>query len=91
MTSVTVAGAGGTSSAPASLAISPQIGRVAVNLAPLPPNAVVATSGLPPGINIATASDATFKTELQDFKGGIKFELGGNMKPILPTSSDVAK
>jgi len=52
---------------------------------------VVATSGLPPGINIATASDATFKTELQDFKGGIKFELGRNMKPILPTSSDVAK
>ena len=91
MTSVTVAGAGGTSPAPASLAISPQIGRVAVNLAPLPPNAVVATSGLPPGINIAAASDATFKTELQDFKGGIKFELGRNMKPILPTSSDVAK
>ena len=95
MTSVTVAGApGGTPTSVAgapSLAIAPQIGRVAVNLAPLPPNAVVATSGLPPGINIATTSDATFKTELQDFKGGIKFELGRNMKPILPTSSDVAK
>lgn len=92
MTSVTVAGPTSVAAgAPTSLAIAPQIGRVAVNLAPLPPNAVVATSGLPPGINIATASDATFKTELQDFKGGIKFELGRNMKPILPTSSDVAK
>lgn len=92
MTSVTVAGGGtSTSVAPTSLAIAPQIGRVAVNLAPLPPNAVVATSALPPGINIATTSDATFKTELQDFKGGIKFELGRNMKPILPTSSDIAK
>lgn len=97
MTSVTVAtaGAGGTSvssvaGAPG-LSLAPQIGRVAVNLAPLPPNAVLATSGLPPGINIATTSDATFKTELQDFKGGIKFELGRNMKPILPTSSDVGK
>ena len=90
-TAVTVAGGGG-GPAPPNLTLTPQLGRVAVNLAPLPPTAtMVAATSLPPGINIATTSDASFKTDIQDFKGGIKFELGRNMKPILPSGGEVSK
>jgi hypothetical protein len=85
-TSVTMA------TAPPNLTLPPQLSRVAVNLAPLPPNAtMVATTGLPPGIHMATTSDASFKTDIQNFKGGIKFEPGRNMKPILPTGSEMSK
>jgi hypothetical protein len=52
---------------------------------------------LTPTVNLSTLQPGTsvvipesFKTDIQDFKGGIKFELGSKIKPIhLPTGSDL--
>jgi len=43
---------------------------------------------LPPGGVVIPES---FKTDIQDFKGGIKFELGRKIKHILPSGSEVTK
>lgn len=43
---------------------------------------------LPPGGVVIPES---FKTDIQDFKGGIKFELGRKIKHILPSGSEVMK
>jgi len=48
-----------------------------LNLTPLPPGGVVIPE--------------SFKTDIQDFKGGIKFELGRKIKHILPSGSEVTK
>ena len=45
-----------------------------VNLNPLPPGTQIATNNGTVPINIA-AADGSFRTDIQDFKGGIKFEL----------------
>ena len=43
---------------------------------------------LPPGGVVIPES---FKTDIQDFKGGIKFELGRKIKHILPSGGEVSK
>lgn len=43
---------------------------------------------LPPGGVVIPES---FKTDIQDFKGGIKFELGRKIKHILPSGNEVTK
>ena len=48
-----------------------------VNLTTLPPGGVVIPE--------------SFKTDIQDFKGGIKFELGRKIKHILPSGSEVTQ
>lgn len=50
-------------------------GPGSVNLTTLPPGGVVIPE--------------SFKTDIQDFKGGIKFELGRKIKHILPSGSEV--
>ncbi len=57
-----------------------------VNLATLAPGTSMAVP-----ISIAAVSESTFKTDIQDFKGGIKFELGRKIKHILPSGSEVSK
>jgi len=52
-------------------------GTGGVNLTTLPPGGVVIPE--------------SFKTDIQDFKGGIKFELGRKIKHILPSGSEVSK
>ena len=58
------------------------------------PSAAFATIGTPTTvnlnqpINIAAPSEASFKTDIQDFKGGIQFELGRKMKAILPSAGN---
>ena len=55
----------------------PGSGGGGLNLTPLPPGGVVIPE--------------SFKTDIQDFKGGIKFELGRKIKHILPSGSEVTK
>lgn len=45
----------------------------------------IATSGIQSATSHFVVQDA-FKTDIQDFKGGIKFELGRNIHQILPQS-----
>ena len=52
-------------------------GNGGLNLTTLPPGGVVIPE--------------SFKTDIQDFKGGIKFELGRKIKHILPSGSEVSK
>ena len=52
-------------------------GTGGVNLTTLPPGGVVIPE--------------SFKTDIQDFKGGIKFELGRKIKHILPSGGEVSK
>ena len=46
---------------------------------------------LQPGGHITGSVPESFKTDIQDFKGGIKFELGRKIKHILPSGSEVSK
>lgn len=51
--------------------------------------ASASTAGVDAGVS--AIQQQSFKTELQDFKGGIKFELGRNIKHILPSGNEVSK
>ena len=46
---------------------------------------------LQPGGHVTGSVPESFKTDIQDFKGGIKFELGRKIKHILPSGSEVSK
>ena len=46
---------------------------------------------LQPGGHLTGSVPESFKTDIQDFKGGIKFELGRKIKHILPSGSEVSK
>jgi hypothetical protein len=46
---------------------------------------------LQPGGHVSGSVPESFKTDIQDFKGGIKFELGRKIKHILPSGSEVSK
>lgn len=46
---------------------------------------------LQPGGHVTGSVPESFKTDIQDFKGGIKFNLGGKIKHILPSGSEVSK
>ena len=64
-----------------------------IGVSPAAVNTVQAAGGLnlttlPPGGVVIPES---FKTDIQDFKGGIKFELGRKIKHILPSGSEVTK
>ena len=48
-------------------------------------------STLQPGGHVTGSVPESFKTDIQDFKGGIKFELGRKIKHILPSGSEVSK
>ena len=84
----TTGGSGGPRLINAVAAASPVSASPQINLSSLPPGTSV-TAGLP--INIAAASEGSFKTDIQDFKGGIKFELGTRKIKILPSNSEVSK
>ncbi len=86
----------------AAAAAATRIGGVSLStLAPGTTMAVSSTTGggnigignMPPNINIVPAGggDVSFKTDIQDFKGGIKFELGRKIKHILPMGTEVTK
>ena len=54
----------------------------------------IGVGAIPPNVSLVTAAgsrDASFKTDIQDFKGGIKFELGRKIKHILPLGAEVSK
>merc|ERR1719273_929459 len=46
---------------------------------------------LQPGGHVTGSVPESFKTDIQDFKGGIKFEYGRKIKHILPSGSEVSK
>ncbi len=91
------------SASPSAIAVSsPAVQRIGgVSLSSLAPGTSMGASTssgnigvgtIPPNVNIvATSSDSSFKTDIQDFKGGIKFELGRKIKHILPLGSEVTK
>ncbi|XP_059092253.1 ataxin-7-like protein 1 [Tigriopus californicus] len=63
-----------------------------VNLANLPSGAALtATTSGPLGITAPVQSEGSLKTDVQDFKGGIKFELGRKIKHILPSGGEISK
>lgn len=70
----------------------PGTGPRIVNLANLPSGAALtATTSGPLGITAPVQSEGSFKTDVQDFKGGIKFELGRKIKHILPSGGEISK
>lgn len=67
---------------------TPTANVVSVNTnSPSAPSGLNLTT-LPPGGVVIPES---FKTDIQDFKGGIKFELGRKIKHILPSGSEISK
>jgi len=72
----------------------PGTSATTVNLGSLQPGQAVvrpvtAVAGTTASV-VIPASDS-FKTDIQDFKGGIKFERGRKIKHILPTGGEIAQ
>jgi hypothetical protein len=60
------------------------VGTTALSSSPVPPTVNLST--FQPGSSVVIPE--SFKTDIQDFKGGIKFELGNKIKHIhLPSAS----
>jgi hypothetical protein len=60
------------------------VGATALSSSPVPPTVNLST--FQPGSSVVIPE--SFKTDIQDFKGGIKFELGNKIKHIhLPSAS----
>ena len=64
------------------------IGATTLGTSPVTPTVNLNMSTLQPGASVVIPE--SFKTDIQDFKGGIKFELGSKIKHIhLPSGSDL--